>query len=330
MEIRNRTPLEAALNVVLDKRASEHLVVCVKGTWTLSERREPEFAAEQDSFQPADVHHGEPGLSSIKYEADLGPMKLATDCVLVGSARPAKAEASSCEVAFRAADCALMAKVVGAARGSGLMGAFQGTAPVGRLPLVWEYAVGGTDHTPEDPLKHSMDPRNPLGRGHRAKGSQRPKSEELEPQLLRPGKPSEPIGFGFMGAQWKARQQYAGTYDKVWQEERCPLLPLDFDERFFNSAPPELQQPGYLKGGERVEVFGCTRGGHLGFSLPRVSLACEAKVDGPLEPVAMELVTVTVDTDTMQLFLTWRGDLPIHRRLPLLQFVTLDARGLES
>ena len=330
MEIRNRTPLEAALNVVLDKRAAEHLVLCVKGTWTLSERREPEFADEQEPLHPADVHHGEPGLSSIKYEADLGPMKPATDCVLVGSARPAKAEATSAEVSFRVAQCSLSAQVVGAPRGGGLLGAFQGTEPIGRLPLIWEYAVGGTDLSPEDPLKHGMDPRNPLGRGYRAKGSKRARDEDGPPQLLRPGKHGEPVGFGFMGAQWKARQKYAGTYDKAWQEERCPLLPLDFDERFFNAAPPELVQPGFLRGGESVEVKGCTRGGALRFALPAVSLTSEALVDGPPEPLAMKLVTVTVDTDAMRLFLSWRGDLRIHHRLPRLQFVTLDAKGLPA
>jgi hypothetical protein len=202
-----------------------------------------------------------------------------------------------------------------------------GAKPFDRVPLRWELAPGGADFTPKDENQHSFDWKNPVGRGYRSKGSKLPKRGTPLPQLLNPGK-KEPVGFGFIGGHWAPRKRYAGTYDKAWQEERCPLLPLDFDERFFNSAAPGLTAKSYLEGGETVEVRGCTRSGKLAFKLPAVSLRAEAAVGGPLEPMDMRLVSVTVDTDEMKLFLTWRGALRIHSRLPKLEFVNLDGEGL--
>ena len=332
MEIRNRTPLPAALNVVLDKRAAEWLVLCAKGTWTISDQGRLALAAEQDELHVADVHAGEPGASSVIYEADVGPPKLATDCALVGSAVPPRRGLRRMEVSFRVGRLRQRARVVGERRRTfGFLGWWwtSGPKPLERTPLRWELAVGGTDLTPKNPARHSLDLRNPLGRGFRARGSKLKRAGAPLPQMLHPAKAREPVGFGFTGGHWRHRRRYAGTYDAKWQEERCPLLPLDFDERFFNSAAPGLTADGHLEGGEPVEVRGCTRGGTLAFQLPPVRLASEAVVEGPPEPLAMHLDTVTVDTDAMKLLLTWRGAIHIHRRLPKLRFVTLDAQGLK-
>ena len=331
MEIRNRTPLAAALHITLDKRAAEHLVLCVKGTWTLSEGARARFAEQQADILPADECVGEPGLSSVRYEADMGAAKLATDCALVGSAIAPKRGTREMEVFFRVGPVQQKAKVVGERRWTGgVLGAWiaSGAEAFERVPLQWEYAVGGTDRSHENEAKHSMDERNPLGRGFRGKGSKLERAGSPLPQMLHPGKPDDPVGFGFTGPHWKHRRPYTGTYDEAWQEERCPLLPLDFDERFFQSAAPGLTAPGRLVGGEPVEVHGCTASGKMVFALPTVSLKSEFALGGPLEPLPLALDTVTVDTDAMKLLLTWRGAVRIHGKLPRLEFVTLEAEGL--
>ncbi len=331
MEIRNRTPLAAALNITLDKRAAEHLVLCVKGTWTLREGQRARFADEQHDILPADECVGEPGLSSVRYEADMGPAKLATDVALVGSAVARKRGTREMDVMFRVGPVQQRARIVGERRWTGgVLGIWgsSGPEPFERVPLQWEYAVGGTDQSHPDEAKHSMDERNPLGRGYRGKDSKLERAGSLLPQMLHPSKSDEPVGFGFTGPHWKHRRPYAGTYDAAWQEERCPLLPLDFDERFFQNAAPGLVAPGRLAGGEPVEVHGCTPSGKMVFALPVVTLTAEIAVGEPLEPLPMALDTVTVDTDAMKLLLTWRGAHRIHGRLPRLEFVTLDAEGL--
>jgi len=46
--------------------------------------------------------------------------------------------------------------------------------------------------------------------------------------------------FGPIGRHCKPRVQLAGTYDDSWTEDRMPLLPDDFQERFHNAAPVGL------------------------------------------------------------------------------------------
>ncbi len=43
-----------------------------------------------------------------------------------------------------------------------------------------------------------------------------------------------------------------GLADEVWNKTRKPLLPKNFDRRYFNAAAPGLVAPGYLKGDEPV------------------------------------------------------------------------------
>ncbi len=54
-----------------------------------------------------------------------------------------------------------------------------------------------------------------------------------------------PAGFGPVPPWWRPRQQHAGTYDEAWLAERHPLLPRDFDERFWHCArPASSRRPG--------------------------------------------------------------------------------------
>jgi len=335
MEIRKRTPLVAAWSVFLDKEAAEHLCVAVRGTWDIDPRGALRLAAEQPPYLPIDECVGEPGLSSVRFEADTGLMKPSTDCALVGSAVAPKGRARAVDVAFRVGPVSKSAKVTGERRRlfwflrwwNTPARAFQ------RVPLQWEYAAGGTDTSPKSEKRHSLDMRNPYGRGFRARGSKLKQAGSPLPQILPAGfmlfgRKRTPVGFGLTGAQWAHRRPYAGTYDETWQENRAPLLPDDFDERFHLAAAPGLSTPKPLAGGEPVEVRGCTPSGKLAFRLPRVGLDVRATLDGKPEPVEMRLMTVTVDTDAMQLRLLWRGAIRVHGRLPKLKFIAVEAEGV--
>jgi len=118
-----------------------------------------------------------------------------------------------------------------------------------------------------------------------------------------------PAGFGFTSPGWKPRTSFAGTYDAAWTKGRMPLLPRDFDRRFFSAAAPGLVTSGYLRGDEQVAVVGASLLGQLSFRLPgvprpvcRVSLALRPDV-----VVETNLDTVVVDTDEDRVYLTWRG-----------------------
>jgi hypothetical protein len=326
MEILNRTGLIAAWTVLIDHRAAEQLCVAVRGTWSIDRRGRLTFVPNEPVYQPVDVCHGEPGLSSVLYESDTGPVKPATDCALIGSAVAPEKGARQVDVSFRAGPVQQKARVMGPRKRGALPG-FDSTQPFDRVPLLWELAKGGTDFTPEDPSKHVIDLENPYGRGLRGRGSQLP-APEL-PQILQANGREAAIGFGLTGPQWKHRQKYAGTYDDAWRESQAPLLPEDFDPRFHLAAAPGLSTEKPLVGGEEVEVRGCTREGTLAFKLPRVTPDVRARIPAEEERVRVSLATVTVDTDRMHLRMLWRGSLEVHGRLPRFKQLLVGAKGLE-
>jgi hypothetical protein len=65
-------------------------------------------------------------------------------------------------------------------------------------------------------------------------------------------------------------KQFAGTYDAAWDRDRKPLLPHDFDRRFFNAASAGLVAPHHLLGNEPVVVIGVAPEGRVAFELPAI------------------------------------------------------------
>ena len=324
MELLNDTPFLLSQAVVLDKRGAETLIVALKATYAISDDGGLTVAEEQAPIKPGDEFRGEPDASSIAFESELGPPKLATDVFLRGSATAPRRGTTYVEVGFRVGPVQERAVVFGNRRWSNSMGRPSASAPepFDTVPLTWENAFGGTDLSPTNPKHHGHEPQNPVGRGFRAKHTNAPWENELLPNIEHPlalisgpGDGGAPVGFGPIGRNWDPRVRFAGTYDQKWMEERAPLLPADFDERFHNAGPAPLLVPGYLKGGEPVEVTGCTRKGWLGFSLPRLELECPVLVDGTLHEPEMNLNSVTVDTELMQVLLLWKAQLNVHGKL---------------
>ena len=164
--------------------------------------------------------------------------------------------------------------------------------PFLRMPIAWERSFGGTD--PEDPA--TVDLRNPVGCGFRKRirsleGHPAPNFEDPRAPISNPQKnPPPPVGFGPIAPHWKSRQGFAGTYNQDWQDNRFPLLPVDFDPRFFNAAPPDQQLARY-EPGLRVRLTNFTPHRRDVFVLPEF-----APVVTVVDARTIILVTTTVDT----------------------------------
>src|SRR5690606_38106709 len=106
--------------------------------------------------------------------------------------------------------------------------------------------------------------------------------------LLRdPSDRPPPAGFGFVGPHWEPRARHAGTYDEAWQQARMPLLPTDFDRRFFNAVPADQTAPGFVRGDEPVVIANASPEPWLRFRLPgepppRVTVAQRGAADQTL------------------------------------------------
>jgi hypothetical protein len=325
MELRNRTPHALAQLVELDRTGAEHLVLVLKAEFAIGEGGALAVAPPREPPRPADVFHGDPAATSIKGAAELSAVKPSTDVLLHGSAIARKPGTRAMDVLLAAGPIRKVVRVFGERRfkRSLLAKGVGDPLPFERVPLIWENAWGGTDLTPQDPERHGAEPRNPVGRGYRAKGSQIPWEDALAPQLEDPseetggpGRKGTPAGFGPIGRGWTPRRQYGGTYDEKWIADRMPLLPDDFDERFHQAAPEDQIAPAYFRGGERVELVGCVTEGRVKFALPVLRPLFETRLRARVETPPCVLDTVEIDAEVRRVVLLFKARVRVHGELP--------------
>ncbi|WP_224361974.1 DUF2169 family type VI secretion system accessory protein [Hyalangium versicolor] len=335
--IDNQTPFALELLALADEEMRPLLVLVAKATYAI--RAEGlRLAGEQVPLHVSGVHWGNPEESSYRYEPECAFIKPATDVVLVGHAWAHGQRTREVVVSLRVGPVEKSVRVVGNRVWHKSLGFISMTRPepFDSIPLVYERAFGGWDRTDPDPTLHTFEARNPVGIGFRAEP--RTFEEDLPlPNLEDPAHPIErfgqqvpPAGFGFLCPHWHPRARYAGTYDDAWAKTRKPLLPTDFDRRFFNAAPPELVVPGYLRGTEPVVITNASPRGTLSFSLPAptapsISVELSGEADALPE---MRLDTVIIDTDEDQVLLLWRGHVPLTESIHDVRAVHATANGL--
>ncbi len=332
MQIENETPFEADRYAVSDRDGSDLLLVILKGTYSFDEQGRVEAAADQCPIELVDQYVGEPGESSVSYASDFSINKIATDIALLGHAYPANSTATEVKAGIQVGEAQKLVTVFGDRFWSRSMGIARMSAPkpFDRMPLVFERAFGGMDKSHPDEKHHEYEARNPAGVGFRAKKSKRSVDEAPLPNIEDPrnlisgpdDRPS-PAGLGFIGPSWQPRLSFAGTYDAAWDQNRKPLLPDDFDDRFFNVSHPDLVCSGFLNGNEEVNAIGVAPGGPIRFILPGVSPQCmvEARNTGE-HPISLHLDKVVLEPDEQRLLLVWSGSLRVPGQFQDIEAVT--------
>jgi hypothetical protein len=327
LQFANSTPLKAALFPYTDSKGIDHLAITVKGTWTVVAGGEPQLADEQEPIRLLDQLNGPDPSSSIRAEADTGWPKSGTDVALSGFAYPRRAGDSVVDVGLEIGALRKVVRVFGNRRWQLAVGGWRATAPepFDRLPLLYERAYGGRDTTARDPAKHGWEARNPVGIGfslseapERLGGVALPNLEDPRALISSWKDRPAPAGFGLLHRHWMPRLRLAGTYDERWRTQRAPLLPEDFDERFFNAAAADLVARPHLRGGEAVLVTQATRRDPLRFSLPRRELGVTAIIKGEVVRVSPRLDTVTIDAEAGRVVMVWRAGIRCPRALLLI------------
>jgi hypothetical protein len=181
------------------------------------------------------------------------------------------------------------------------------------VPLRYERSFGGTAGA-------QYEARNPVGLGfyeseRKALDNPLPYIEEPQSLVRHWSERPEPCGFGPVARNWQPRLGLAGTYDAAWVERRAPLWPADFDERFFQVAPPGLRATPHLRGGEPVMLEGVSPDGPIAFSLPSYRLLARCTFARRVERRLMTLDTVYLEPDERRLVLIWRATFAAHREL---------------
>jgi hypothetical protein len=322
LQLKNRTRFTATLFSSPDPEGVETLFAIVKGTFTLGSRVEE--AEKQTPIVMADRFHGDPLKTSIAEPGDVSLVKPGTDVLLFGNAYgPGGRPTHQSEVSLRLASIEKRVAVFGNRRWGGtVLTRLSAPEPFEKMPLVWEHAFGGTEASASDPSRADGDDRNPVGAGFRSRASGRkleeialPNLEDPSHLISSPGDRPAPASFGAVAPHWKPRPKYAGTYDAAWLQNRAPYLPNDFDPRFLQIAPEDQQLPGYLKGGEPVEVTGATPSAALRFNLPARRVEVLFRLDSGEERRPANLDTVIIHPDESRLVLVWRAALACDKRL---------------
>jgi hypothetical protein len=337
LELRNRTPYTAAIVPGLDREGQDFATIVIKATFSLASASDHSpgqlpLAEEPMPIVWADEFYGEPDSSSMKYESDTSPARGGTDVVLVGNAYAPRGRTERVDVHLQAGPISKTVRVFGDRRWSKTLGfrRMSRPKPFEVMPLVYERAFGGSDLSHRKEKKHAFEKRNPVGTGFTTAGKSGhfddlalPNLEDPAQLISKPKDKPRPAGFGFVARHWEPRVSYVGTYDDAWMEQRCPLLPLDFDERHFRSAHPDLCAPAHFSGGEEVRVRNASRDGELRFAVPGLRFEAKASVQGEDQQLEPRIDTILIEPDEQRVAVTWKATLPCSRRFLLVEYVRI-------
>ena len=321
--VENKTPFAAAGTFFRNKDGAEVWVVAVKASFDILTDNTTRISEALQEVYHVPVYHGEPGASGLKYDMDLILDKPATDVILNGHAyAPPGKKVTKIEVAMKVAGInkrlivkgnRLWLKTIGVSKTR--------LTPFDKMPLVYERTCGGKDELHKKTEKHGFDSRNPVGTGFAVKSSHR--DEQKVPNIFytdkKLAKNHTPACFGPIPCHWEPRVSYGGTYDEKWEQTRKPLLPDDFDLRFYQQTPLDQQVQGYLKGGETVELENLSPHGNVSFELPKLKPECITKLGKSYITHDPNLHTVIIEPDSSRLMMVWHTALECHNKEHLLE-----------
>ncbi|SFO42580.1 DUF2169 family type VI secretion system accessory protein [Nitrosospira briensis] len=324
MDFINTTRMVATYTMAFDASGRELMVVAIKGTFHIPDQ--PGAALRlyelQRPLTMSDEFFGEPGFSAPKYESDFAARKHHCDVLLNATAHaPGGRPTTRTTVGVQIGSWSKCFDVVGDRHWECGVGIRQ-SAPAAftEIPITYDRAFGGTDNKHPDPSRHAAFMPNPVGRGFHKQterkyidGAPLPNTEESRNHVTGLEGNYRPMSFGPLGRHWQPRVAYAGTYDQKWIDEVCPFLPADFDERYFQAAPPDQQLPKFT-GEQQVTLTNLTPGGRCDFVLPHF----EAPVyvftrRWQRQDLVAELDTILIEPDEGTVALTWRLTLPLQR-----------------
>jgi hypothetical protein len=318
--------MATATAFVFDPVGNELQVAVAKGSYRISNgERHP---------QPLPVHHADIYCpeGDLRYPSDFAPSKAASDVLLLSAVHaPGGRPAERCHARLSIAGRSLEIVATGARTWTRRAASWATTEPVPQAiwPLTYRNSFGGT-------TGRSSYPTNPVGRGFLgdppsadAGGTPLPLLEWADELIQEPFQRPRSAGFGPIPPQWPSRARFAGTFGESWRRTRAPLLPDDFDDRFFQVAPPELQfQPG-LVGGEPFELLNLATSHRVAGWVPR--LPTRMRVRSSWTRPHLDLVVIEPDEDRVTV--TLRASFDVTGELddlPRLVVIDKEVRRLGS
>ncbi|MCL2875048.1 MAG: DUF2169 domain-containing protein [Betaproteobacteria bacterium] len=320
-----------------DVSGYEHLVTIVKATWQIPTGDHPPYPIiPPPPFCIADEFHGEAGLSPMRYGSDYFRFKSRCDVLFDSVAHaPDGKPVPRLDVSVQVGNWRKKLRVHGDRKWQhGLVGLTPGEAePFVSIPLHFGRAFGGSREYGNDKRCESLL-SNPSGIGwggphtwHKLKGEPVPNLEYPNDPILDPQGGHRPAALSAVPGHWDPRRRYTGTYDDAWRRDRSPLLPDDFDERFYQSAP-EDQQLSYPHGGEQVVLRNLlARAEEVSFKLPPLAgiKLHVTRNDDSVQTLDAYPDTLFFETESNRFSVIWRASALLRRNLIEVDEIELDA-----
>ncbi|TPL03035.1 MULTISPECIES: DUF2169 domain-containing protein [unclassified Mesorhizobium] len=327
MQIWNQIGYPHQFTMGMDKAGHEWLVVVVKGTFDFPTMPGGlvQKSAKQVPLVMADTHTGVPGYSATLWETDFAFRKPRCDVIANGFAyAPGGRPAERVPVGIKIGNWSKLFEVVGHREWRAIGPVFTSTTPQPflKLPISYDVAWGGVDGLDSEDKLPASYKYNPVGTGWSRTKNQRlvpglrlPSTQAIGEEIRSPFGDYRPMSFGPIGRGWPGRIEYGGTYDQNWADNVFPFLPQDFDERYFQMAPPD-QQIDAPRGSEEVQLVNLTPAGRESFRFPKTALPI-ALFKGGQEAFQGDLLpdTVLFDPQNRRFSLVWRLQQRIQRTI---------------
>ncbi|WP_150526867.1 DUF2169 family type VI secretion system accessory protein [Roseibium sediminis] len=320
-EVKNKTPFVAGGAFERDRNGREFWCVAIRARFNVEAdglcrisddspwiRLGPEYADEE--------------AQELASDTDIAPFKPSTDILLKGTVQSVKSGIGSQPVRMRVGHLEKRALVLGArileVNGGKpkLVSQFELAK---ETPLSWSGAYGGRDFCSDDEAE--VCESNPVGTGYCSSplkalpdGSRvaLPLFENPDEPITGESGPVRPTGFGAVQRFWKPRKEHAGTFDETWERSRAPVLPEDFDERFYQTAPMDQIWDGFIRGGETVAFEGFNKEGAYEFRLPQIILEAKTRLGGRAYTTRFNCVSVEFYPDRKDFEMVWNTHVPCN------------------
>lgn len=321
----NFTRFAADFGFCQDKEGLEYAVAVLKATFCFDETGKisiPERKVMYPVFQ-RDKFYGRPDESSLEFPCDIAHAKEGTDVIINGRAYGRGQK--EVRAGFRLGTLEKIISVFGPRHWerSLSMAKISTPEPFDAIPIIYENAFGGAfRHEKYGAWPYLL---NPVGIGFCEKfeeGRPLPPLEYCRQRIASAKDCPLPAAFGAIAVGWRPRTQFAGTFDQAWFDQRRPLWPLDFDDRFYNTVPQDQVLQPKLQGGEGLSLMNLhSTAETIHLTLPVHRFTAMFRIKARTDTLPMVADTLLVAPDENRFYITYRCAVPIGNDIRFLKSV---------